>query len=67
MPNYKVVNNKIELVRSLWQMNAERIGNIDTVIHKQEMYGSADVKANQTMLEEIEAAKGEEGEDNGTS
>ena len=59
MPNYKVVNGKVELVQSLWEMNADKEGKVDTMIHKQEMYGSADVKANQTMLEELEAAKGE--------
>ena len=40
-----------------------KAGLIDTVVHKQEMYGSGDMKAHQTELEEIKAvqeAKAEE-------
>lgn len=31
-------------------------GAVETVIHKQEMYGAGDMKANQTMLEELKAS-----------
>lgn len=40
-----------------------KAGLIDTVVHKQEMYGSGDMKAHQTELEELKAvqeAKAEE-------
>lgn len=65
MPN----NTEITIVAGhIKAVPEERPGKTDkvyTVLRKQEMYGSGDIKANQTMLEELKTVA--EKEDSGLS
>lgn len=61
--------NKITIVaghiKAVPEEVAGKEGTVYTKINKQEMFGAGDVKAYQTMLDEIEAQAETEDDDNG--
>ncbi len=55
MPNNAEITIVAGHIKEVPAEKTGKTGRVDTVIRKQEMFGSADIKANQTMLEELKA------------
>lgn len=65
MPNNTEITIVAGHIKAVPEERPGKTGKVYTVLRKQEMYGSGDIKANQTMLEELKATA--EKEDSGLS
>lgn len=55
MPNNTEITIVAGHIKAVPEEKPGKTGKVYTVLRKQEMYGSGDIKANQTMLEELKA------------
>ena len=55
MPNNTEITIVAGHIKAVPEERPGKTGKVYTVLRKQEMYGSGDIKANQTMLEELKA------------
>lgn len=60
MPNNTEITIVAGHIKAVQKQQSGKTGKVYTVLFKQEMFGSGDVKANQTMLEELKAVKEKE-------
>lgn len=65
MPNNTEITIVAGHIKAVPEERHGKTGKVYTVLRKQEMYGSGDIKANQTMLEELKATAAVAGGNNG--